>query len=61
MCELMEKFGNEVFAEGIDKGSSQMATDTALAMLRDNKPIEEIIKYSHLPESRIRELAEQIK
>ena len=61
MCELMEKFGNEVFAEGIDKGRSQMATDTALAMLRDNKPIEEIIKYSHLSESRIKELAEQIK
>ena len=57
----MEKFGNEVFAEGIDKGRSQMATDTALAMLLDNEPLEKIIKYSHLSESRIKELAEQIK
>lgn len=35
-------------------------TSTAIDMLRDNKPLEEIIKYSHLPESRVLKLAQQV-
>ena len=33
---------------------------TALDMLRNNKPMEEIVKYSHLPETKILELAKQL-
>ena len=33
---------------------------TALDMLRNNKPMEEIVKYSHLPEAKILELAKQL-
>jgi hypothetical protein len=29
---------------------------TALDMLADNKPIEEIVKYSHLPKEKVLEL-----
>ena len=38
-----------------------MATSTALDMLRDNEPLEKIIKFSHLPETKVLELAKQIK
>lgn len=43
--------------EGIDEANTRMARE----MLRDNKPIEEIIKYSHLPLERIEALAQQIR
>ena len=61
MCEIMEKFGNELLAEGRAEGLDEGRTQTALDMLRDNRPMEEIIKYSHLPESRIKELAVQLQ
>ena len=61
MCKIMEEIqdkgrrkGHE---EGIIEGRSQMALDTAMDMLRDNKPIEEIVKYSRLPLERVQELA----
>ena len=44
-------------ALGLAEGREQMATD----MLMDNKPMEEILKYSRLPLERIQELAEQIR
>ena len=44
----------EVRAE--QKGLEQGRIEIALAMLADSKPIEEIVKYSHLPESKILEL-----
>lgn len=61
MCEIMEKFGNELLAEGRAEGLDEGRTQTALDMLQDNRPMEEIIKYSHLPESRIKELAVQLQ
>ena len=57
MCEIM----NEVLNEGRAEGREEMAASLALAMLQDGKPMEEIIKYSHLPESRIHELAKQLE
>ena len=42
-------------------GYNKMAPSTTLDMLRDNKPLEEIVKYSHLPEAKILELAQQIQ
>ena len=49
MCEIMEQLQAE--------GRSQMAIDIAIDMLRDNKPLDEIAKYSRLPLERIQELA----
>ena len=48
----------EVRAEqkGLEKGLQKGRIEMALAMLADSKPIEEIVKYSHLPESKILEL-----
>ncbi|WP_085023782.1 PD-(D/E)XK nuclease family transposase [Anaerovibrio sp. JC8] len=57
MCGIMEKFGNELQAEA----RNEEREATAKEMLRDNKPMEEIIKYSHLPETRIKELAKRTK
>ncbi len=39
-----------------EKGLEKGRIEIALAMLADSKPIEEIVKYSHLPESKILEL-----
>ncbi len=47
--------------EGRAEGLTEGRTETALDMLRDNEPIEKIIKYSHLPKERILELAQQIQ
>ena len=46
--------------EGRTAGRAEMANDMALAMLRDNKPIEEIIKYTGLTKEHIQELAKEI-
>ena len=42
----------EARAEERDKRNTEMALD----MLADNKPIEEIVKYSHLPMEKVLEL-----
>jgi len=42
--------------QGLIQGLEQGRVEMALDMLADNKPIEEIVKYSHLPESKILEL-----
>ena len=44
----------EAMAEGEAKGFEKVALD----MLADNKPIEEIVKYSHLPMEKVLELKE---
>ncbi len=46
----------KAIAKGHKPGLEQGRIEIALAMLADNKPIEEIVKYSHLPESKILEL-----
>ena len=43
-----------------EEGREEMANNIALAMLRDDKPIEEIIKYTGLTKERIQELAKEI-
>jgi len=42
--------------QGLIQGLEQGRVEMALDMLADNKPIEEIVKYSHLPESKVLEL-----
>ena len=42
--------------ESFEKGRDGERTATALDMLADNVPIEEIVKYSHLPKEKVLEL-----
>ena len=43
-------------AKGREEGRDNRNVEMALDMLADNEPIEKIVKYSHLPESKILEL-----
>ena len=43
-------------AEGRAEERDKRNTEMALDMLADNKPIEEIVKYSHLPMEKVLEL-----
>ena len=52
----LEKGRAEGEAKGLEKGLEQGRIEMALDMLADNEPIEKIVKYSHLPESKILEL-----
>lgn len=52
---------NDGKIEGREEGLAEGRTQTALEMLRDDKPIEEIVKYSHLSFERVQELAQQLK
>ena len=45
-------------AKGFEKGSDKRNVEMALDMLADNKPIEEIVKYSHLSKEKVLELKE---
>ena len=51
----------EAHDDGRSEGRAEGRIETALDMLRDNEPMEKIIKYSHLPKERILELAQQIE
>ena len=47
---------SDAIDESFEKGRDDERTATALDMLADNKPIEEIVKYSHLPKEKVLEL-----
>ena len=47
-------------AEERDEAKNEERTSTALDMLRENEPIEKIIKYSHLSKERIEQLSMQL-
>lgn len=53
----MQEAHNDGREEGLQEGRAQMALD----MLRDKKPIEEIIKYSRLTPEQVQELAQQLQ
>ena len=65
MCEIMQKLQAEGHAAGLAEGRLEgrleERTSLALDMLRDKKPMEEIIKYSRLTPERIEELAQQLQ
>ena len=65
MCEIMQKLQAEGHAAGLAEGRLEgrleERTSLALDMLRDKKPIAEIIKYSRLTPERIEELAHQLQ
>ena len=47
---------SDAIDESFEKGRDGERTATALDMLADNVPIEEIVKYSHLPKEKVLEL-----
>ena len=51
---------SDAIDESFEKGRDNERTATALDMLADDKPIEEIVKYSHLPKEKILELQKTI-
>ena len=51
-----EKARAQGLAEGRAEGREQERVETALDMLADNKPIDEIVKYSHLSKEKVLEL-----
>ncbi|MFI3174853.1 MAG: hypothetical protein R3Y53_06580 [Bacillota bacterium] len=42
------------------KGEMKKATEMAIEMIKANEPIEKIMKYSTLPQSKIEELKEEL-
>ncbi len=60
VCEIMQELMNEERIDSHNAGLDEARTHTAIDMLRDNEPIEKIIKYSHLSQERIEELAMQL-
>lgn len=60
MCEIMQKLQDEGRTAGIIEGRNEMATDTALKMLRFNEPIEKIVTYTNLSPEKIEALAQQL-
>ena len=55
MCNLSQG----VYEAGKAAGEAKVHIDTALEMLKDGKPLYEIIKYSKLPKLEILSLAKQ--
>jgi len=55
-AEIWLKAEAQGLEKGLEQGRDNRNVEMALDMLADNKPIEEIVKYSHLPESKVLEL-----
>ena len=60
MQQLMEECRDAAILEGLKKGRDEERTSTAMEMLRDNEPMDKIIKYSRLSQQRIEELSKQL-
>lgn len=54
----LEKGMEKGLEKGLQKGVEKRNTEVALDMLADNKPIEEIVGYSHLSKEKVLELRE---
>jgi len=54
--KMKEQERKEAFADGVEEANQRTAED----MLRDGKPLLEILKYSRLPEERIRQIAQSL-
>lgn len=56
----MQEARNDGREEGLAQGLAQGRSQIAIDMLRDNKPIEEIVKYSRLTPEQVQELSKQL-
>ena len=59
LCTLFEEIAKDSKAEGKIEGRAEERVETAKEMLRNNEPIEKIMKYSRLPKETIIELQKQ--
>ena len=50
----------EIWLKAEAQGRDNRNVEMALAMLADNEPVEKIVKYSHLPESKVLELKKSL-
>ena len=51
---------SDAIDESYEKGRDNRNTEIALDMLADNKPVDEIVKYSHLTKEKVLELQKTI-
>lgn len=56
VCEIMQ----ELMKSEREEWLNEERTSTAMEMLRDNEPMDKIIKYSRLSQQRIEELSKQL-
>ena len=56
VCEIMQ----ELLKSEREEWLNEERTSTAMEMLRDNEPMDKIIKYSRLSQQRIEELSKQL-
>lgn len=56
MCDIMQ----ELIKSEREEWLNEDRASTAIEMLRDNEPMDKIIKYSKLSQERIESLAKQI-
>ena len=54
--KMKEQERKEAFADGVEEANQTTAED----MLRDGEPLAKILKYSRLPEERIRQIAQSL-
>ena len=54
--KMKEQERKEAYADGVEEANQRTAED----MLKDGKPLLEILKYSRLPEERIRKIAQSL-
>ena len=54
--KMKEQERKEAFADGVEEANQRTAED----MLKDGKSLHEILRYSRLPEERIRQIAQSL-
>ena len=54
--KMKEQERKEAYADGVEDANQKTAED----MLKDGKPLQEILKYSRMPEERVRKLAKSL-
>ena len=54
--KMKEQERKEAYADGVEEANQRTAED----MIRDGEPLAKILKYSRLPEERIRQIAQSL-
>ena len=60
MCKIIDDYIKKGEQIGEAKKEAEVNERVATDMIRDKKPLEEILKYSKLPEASIRKLADSM-
>lgn len=59
--KILELHSEKMIKKGKRAGRVEVLADVAISMLKDHKPVEEIVKYTKLPLKRVQELAAGIQ